>query len=150
MGEIKYTNVHIIGRCFACRSLLMEITVSRCYLVQLPSLGDVLVLGLINMKFALNFIWIENFSLKVKYLISLMVQSFIYIFFKIPPLHVYFHLSPQHLCKTLLCIYELAVQLLFYFHHRMYSYSQNKLNVFRFLIFPQYVVVPLEGHTTLM
>lgn len=115
MGEIKYTNVHIIGWCFACRSLLMEITVSRCYLVQLPFLGDILVLGLKNMKFAVNFIWIEIFSLKVKYLISLMVQSFIYIyyfFFKFPPLNVYFHLSPQHLCKTLLCIYELAVQLL--------------------------------------
>lgn len=79
LGEIKYTNVHIIGWCFACRSLLMEITVSRCYLVQLPFLGDILVLGLKNMKFALNFIWIEIFSLKVKYLISLMVQSFIYI-----------------------------------------------------------------------
>lgn len=104
MGEIKYTNVHIIGWCFACRSLLMEITVSRCYLVQLPFLGDILVLGLKNMKFALNFIWIEIFSLKVKYLTSLMVQSFI--------LRVYFHLSPQHLCNTLLCIYELAVQLL--------------------------------------
>lgn len=124
MGEIKYTNVHIIGWCFACRSLLMEITVSRCYLVQLPFLGDILVLGLKNMKFAVNFIWIEIFSLKVKYLISLMVQSFIYIFFfflNSPPLNVYFHLSPQHLCKTLLCIYELAVQLMFYFHHRMYS-----------------------------
>lgn len=35
------------------------------------------------MKFALNFIWIEMFSLKVKYLISLMVQSFI--FFETPP-----------------------------------------------------------------
>lgn len=81
MGEIKYTNVHIIGWCFACRSLLMEITVSRCYLVQLPFLGDILVLGLKNMKFALNFIWIEIFSLKVKYLISLMVQSFIYIYY---------------------------------------------------------------------
>lgn len=115
MGEIKYTNVHIIGWCFACRSLLMEIIVSRCYLVQLPFLGDILVLGLKNMKFALNFIWIEIFSLKVKYLISLMVQSFIIIFFFIPPpapLHVYFHLSPQHLCKTLLCIYELAFYVL--------------------------------------
>lgn len=119
LGEIKYTNVHIIG-CFACRSLLMEITVSRCYLVQLLFLGrhSCFWFKKKNMKFALNFIWIEMFSLKVKYLISLMVQSFI--FFETPPLHVYFHLSPQHLCKTLLCIYELAVQFLFYFHHRMY------------------------------
>lgn len=121
MGEIKYTNVHIIGWCFACRSLLMEITVSRCYLVQLPSLGDILVLGLINMKFALNFIWIEIFSQGEIFNFSYGAKFYIFFFFKFPPLHVYFHLSPQHLCKTLLCIYELAVQLLFYFHHRMYS-----------------------------